>query len=150
MSCVMQCIFETYFTQNSLYLLIFYPCFVPPSLLSSMGTTRLFSLYGSLSPFVTFTSLSYFLDSTYKWYNTVFIFIVLYKCIFLRYIPDCFKFFCLVFCVLHPTFVFLTWFNRSNSSLLLFLSKNSEMTGNFPSIPFLSWMSSCFYLPTPI
>lgn len=105
------------------------------------------SLYmGVYLLFVTFTSLSYFLDSTYKWYNTVFIFIVLYKCIFLRYIPDCFKF----FCVLHPTFVFLTWFNRSNSSLLIFLSKNSEMTGNFPSIPFPSWMSSCFYLPTPI
>ena len=87
--------------------------------------------------YVTFTSLSNFLDSTYKWYHTVFIFIVLYKCIFLWYIPDCFKIFYLVFCVLHPTFIFLKWFNSSNSSLLIFLSKNSEMTGNFPSIPSL-------------
>ena len=87
--------------------------------------------------YVTFTSLSNFLDSAYKWYDTVFIFIVLYKCIFLWYIPDRFKIFYLVFCVLHPTFIFLKWFNSSNSSLLIFLSKNSEMTGNFPSIPSL-------------
>ena len=55
---------------NSLYLLIHYTYTVPPPLPTRNHN---FVLYESAF-FVIFTSLLYFLDSTYKWYQTEFVF----------------------------------------------------------------------------
>ena len=64
-----------YFIHSSLYLLI--PCHYlasPPSL-SPLVTTSLFSISVSLFLFSVYICLYYFLDSTYKWYYTVFVFL---------------------------------------------------------------------------
>ena len=63
-----------YFIHSSLYLLILYPYLAPS--LSPLVTTSLFSISVSLFLFCYIHSF-YFLDSTYKWYHTVFVFLCL-------------------------------------------------------------------------
>ena len=47
--------------------------------LSRLVTTSLFCIYRSVSFFATFTSLLYFLDSTYKWQHTVYVFLWIFS-----------------------------------------------------------------------
>ena len=58
---------------GGLYLLIPYLWFAPLSSLFPLVTTSLFSL--CLFPFYIYIHLCYLLDSTYKWYHTVFLFL---------------------------------------------------------------------------
>ena len=75
---VVQYIFIAYFTHNSLYFLVFLPHISPPTLV----TASLFPVAMSLPlfyimHFFMFICLLYFLDSTYKSYQTVFVFLCL-------------------------------------------------------------------------
>ena len=69
--CVVQYILVAYLTPNSLYLPLTHPYIVvPPPLVA----TSLFSISVSL---LLLCYIHYFLDSTYKWYHIVFIFLCL-------------------------------------------------------------------------
>ena len=74
---VVQYTFIAYFTRNSLYLLVFLPRISPPTLV----TASLFPVAMSASflyyAFFMVICLLYFLDSTYKSYQTVFVFLCL-------------------------------------------------------------------------
>ena len=75
-----------YFIRDSLYLLI--PChYLALPSFSPLVTTSLLSVSVVCFFFVIFTSLLYFLDSTYKWYHTIFVFLWLTWFISLSIMP---------------------------------------------------------------
>ena len=51
---------------------------IPPSLPSPLASTRLFSMPVSLFLFCRYVHLHHILDSMYKWYHMVFVFLFLY------------------------------------------------------------------------
>lgn len=133
----MQCILETYLLQNSLKISFasFTPVLSLP--LGSQWEPPDCSLYmGVYLLFVTFTVCPTFRFTNDNTAFSLYSIVQMVFCTSLTALNS--------FCVRFQSslFVFFLRFNRSNSSLLIFF-KNSEMTGNFPSIPFLLWMSSC-------
>ena len=75
--CVVHYILVVYFISNSLHLLILYPHVAPPQFSLPTGNHQSVLFICESTSFVTLTSLLYFLDPTYKWYRTVFVFLCL-------------------------------------------------------------------------
>ena len=76
--CVVHYILVAYFVSSSLYLSLTYPYIAPtPIPLSTRNHSFVLYVRESVSFFAIFTSLLYFLDSTYLWYYTVFVFLCL-------------------------------------------------------------------------